>query len=228
MTNSQQSPSAVTRVHYGAHWTVGPSWRNFDASPTLWLERLPIIGAAVNINARRFPREVEFGDIVKGLPVPKGSAVSVYASHVLEHLSHDEFWLALRNTFEMLAPGGTFRLIVPDLESRAARYVAAAQQGDPNAAARFLRETYLGREQQARSVPQFVRALFGKANHLWMWDEGSMAAALRSVGFVDVRRCELGDAEDDAFKELEAGNRFVDPDTGDREVAFEAKRPVTS
>jgi Methyltransferase domain len=55
--------------------------------------------------------------------VPDGIAEGVYASHVLEHLSYDDFWIALRNTHRLLKPGGIFRLVVPDLEIRARKYL---------------------------------------------------------------------------------------------------------
>jgi hypothetical protein len=57
---------------------------NFDASITLRMERLPVVGRFVKKNSQRFPDGVAFGDIVKGLPLPDGSADGIYASHVLE------------------------------------------------------------------------------------------------------------------------------------------------
>ena len=124
-------------VQYGCGFSAGDGWLNFDASPTLWIERLPVVGKLVSRalagNARHFPDDVEFGDIRKGPLVAPGSADAVYALHVLEHLSLDDFRTAIRNTHVMLAPGGVFRLIVPDLLARAKRYVRDAET-DPRAA----------------------------------------------------------------------------------------------
>jgi hypothetical protein len=216
------------RVHYGAGWTAAPGWLNFDASPSLRLERLPVIGALLKVNAQRFPSEVRFGDIVAGLPVRPGTVTSVYASHVLEHLSYDDFWKALHNTYDMMKPGGVFRLIVPDLRGRAQRYLAGSTSDDPEAASRFMRETYLGRETRSRTLPQIVRRSFGNADHLWMWDEPSMTAALQKAGFSAVRRCALGDAADPAFAAVESADRFRDSETGDIEIAMEAMKPDNS
>ena len=212
------------RVQYGAGRSAPPGWLSFDASPRLWLERLPALGAMARLRGGRFPREVRFGNIVDGLKVRPGSASAVFASHVLEHLSFEDFWRAVRNTQDMLAPGGVFRLVVPDLKHRAERYVADAAVGDPNAALRFIRETSLGRERRPRSLSQLLRDRFGASQHLWMWDEASMAAALDHVGFVAVRRCALGDADDPAFAEVEAPNRFRFGRTGDAELAMEARK----
>ncbi len=213
------------RVQYGSGWTAAAGWRNYDASPTLWLERLPLVGRLVKVNPVRFPQGIRYGNIVKGLPVAPGSVTAVYASHVLEHLSYEDFWQALRNTFDMLAPGGVFRLIVPDLKARAERYVAGVAAGDATASTRFMQETFLGRERRPRTLAQMIRGMLGNSDHLWMWDEPSMTAALIQVGFVDVRRCSLGDSCDPAFAEVEAANRFRDDGTGDIEVAMEARKP---
>ena len=71
-----------------------------------------------------FPANVEYGDIVKGLPVPTGSCRGIYSSHVLEHLALNDLRKALRETHRLLAEGGTFRLVVPDLEHEARTYLA--------------------------------------------------------------------------------------------------------
>ena len=117
-------------VQYGCGFSVADGWLNFDSSPTLRIERLPFIGGALSSllvrNSKQFPKEVAYGDIVKGLPLPDGSATACYASHVLEHLSREDMRIALRNTAKILRPGGVFRMIVPDLLERAKRYVLAA------------------------------------------------------------------------------------------------------
>ena len=92
-------------------------------SPTLRFERIPLIGKIYTKNKARFPDNVEYGDIVKGLPVGAGSCEAVYCSHVLEHLSLEDFRYALKNTFELLGSGGIFRLVVPDLEYSITRYI---------------------------------------------------------------------------------------------------------
>ena len=74
-------------VQFGCHSSCPQGWINFDASPTLLFQRLPVIGKYFRSEAITFPEQVRFGDIVKGLPIADGSAHGVFASHVLEHLS---------------------------------------------------------------------------------------------------------------------------------------------
>ncbi|MBT9444345.1 MAG: methyltransferase domain-containing protein [Hyphomonadaceae bacterium] len=216
------------RVHIGSHVQAPPDWINFDASPTLRLQRLPLVGGFLHRLSGmpdRFPDAVRYGDITKGLPFEDGSVSAVYASHVLEHLSFEDFYAALEETRRILRPGGVFRLIVPDLAGRARRYLAAHEKGDAAAAERFMRETLLGRVSRPKSLKARAKALFGNEVHLWMWDEPSMQAALTAVGFADVRRCAIGDAANPAFGSVERHGRFFDHDLDDLpECAMECRK----
>ena len=123
-------------IQYGCGFSAPEGWLNFDASPTLRFERLPLIGKLYTRNARRFPENVRYGDITRGLPIPEESCAGIYASHVLEHLALDDFDRALANTYRYLRTGGTFRLVVPDLHLLARTYF-----DDPSetAAIKFIR-----------------------------------------------------------------------------------------
>jgi len=189
------------------------------------LQRLPVVGRLVGKAGPRFPDSVRYGDILNGLPIADGTADGVYASHVLEHLSLADCATALSNTFRLLRPGGIFRLVIPDLEARARKYLERLDGGDVQANSWFMRTAGLGAEHRARGLAEAVRAALGNTAHRWMWDEKSMAAALRQAGFVDVRRCRFNDCEDPAFRLVEDPARFFDPVAELEECAMEARKP---
>jgi Methyltransferase domain len=222
---------APVYLQYGCGFSVGKAWLNFDSSPTLRIERLPVIGTILGRiagNSQRFPKEVRYGDIAQGLPIAANSVRGVYASHVLEHLALDDFRKAAQNTYNMLESGGVFRLIVPDLEERARRYVRDVSNNSDEANGLFLRSCHLGLEQRPRSLLRRIRLLIGGSAHLWMWDEASIVEELRKVGFVRIRRCEFGDADDGMFAQVEDRGRFNDQSLNLRELAIEARKPDTS
>lgn len=195
-------------VHYGCGLCAPPGWRNFDASPTLRLQRLPLVGRFVRISGHPvFPRNVEYGDIVKGLPLAPGTCAGAYASHVLEHLALDDFRTAVRNTLRYLRPGGVFRLVVPDFEAMARAYV---ESPDPAACTELLSNARLGRTSRPRGVRGLLGQWLGSGFHLWMWDYKALAAELKSAGFREVRRAEFGDSGDPAFAAVEDAGRWED------------------
>jgi SAM-dependent methyltransferase len=203
-------------VQYGCGWSAPEEWLNFDSSLTLKWERLPILGRYTK-NSQRDPANVRSGDIVRGLPVPDGSCSGVYASHVLEHLTLEDFHTAIDNSYRMLRTGGIFRLVVPDLEWSAREYVARLDRGDPTSNATFLRDTTLGYEKLAPGLIARLYRLFASP-HLWMWDEISLIQALKDHGFSHIRRCRFGDCEDAVFSIVEEERRF------EHAVAMEARR----
>lgn len=192
-------------VQFGCGFSAPQDWRNFDSSPTLRFERLPFIGKLYSRNGTRFPANVQYGDIVKGLPLPDESCAAIYASHVLEHLSLEDFHIALKNTFRLLQRGGRFRLVVPDLQALAKKYL---ESGDVNAASVFMQEASLGVEMRNRKLAGFVRSWLGNSFHLWMWDFKSLSHELKAVGFVSPERRTFGD--NPVFASVEEASRFVD------------------
>ena len=187
-------------VQYGCGWSAPKGWRNFDASPTLRFERLPLIGQLYTKNYSRFPENVEYGDIVKGLPLSIESCAAVYCSHVLEHLSLEDFRKALQNTYRILRSGGVFRLVLPDLEYSIKKYIECTSD---DAALTFMKETSLGQEKKIRDFKGVVFSLLGNSQHLWMWDYKSIQIELGNAGFRDIMPAQFGDSSDDMFKDVE-------------------------
>lgn len=213
-------------IQYGCGWS-GPTpqqWMNFDSSPTLRFERLPIIGQFYTKNKARFPENVRYGDIVKGLPLKDNSVHGIYASHVLEHLSYVDCLKALTNTCRVLKPGGFFRLIVPDLRVRVIKYLDQYNNGYDNASHQFMNSTYLGMYKRDRSLLGFIKSWKGNSLHLWMWDFLSMKSALLDAGFERVRNCQYSDCEDTMFRLVEKRDRFIDEDI--IELAIEVRKPL--
>ena len=193
------------KIQYGCGWTAPKEWINFDASPTLRFERIPILGSFYTKNIDRFPANVKYGDITKGLPISDHSASAVYCSHVLEHLSLEDLRKALKNTKKILKPGGIFRLVMPDIETLAKGYL---ERTDCNAAIDFMRDSYLGVEFRPRGAVGLLKAWLGNSGHLWMWDYKSMQQELANAGFSGIRRAYFGDDESGIFDPVETEERW--------------------
>jgi ubiquinone/menaquinone biosynthesis C-methylase UbiE len=191
------------KIQYGCGLCSPDDWINFDCSPTLKIERLPLLGHL--IPGKLFPSSVRYGDIVKRLPVEDETADAIYCSHVLEHLALHDLRIALKNTFRILKQGGTFRLVLPDLEFYIQQYL-----NDPlhARAENFMRSTLLGLESRPRGVLSKIKQLYGNSKHLWMWDYEAMRIELEKTGFSHVRRAVFGDSSNSDFTEVEEESRW--------------------
>lgn len=206
-------------VQYGCGLSAPTEWANFDVSPTLRIQKVPIIGALLRSRLNTtFPSNVRYGDIIRGLPVPDNSCRGVYCSHTLEHLSLEDFRKALQNTYRMLSDGGIFRCVLPDLEASARKYLEMLANGEKDASLYFMRSTFLGKEVRFKGMKGIAKFLYGNSNHLWMWDSKSLAEELKKVGFREIRNCAFNDCSDDMFRYVEDIGRFQDA------VAIECKK----
>jgi SAM-dependent methyltransferase len=203
-------------VQFGCGLCAPSQWQNFDASPTLQLQKLPLVGSLVPAGEfGRFPANVEHGDIVKGLPINDESVKLLYCSHVLEHLTLAELRQALQNCYRHLQPGGIFRFVLPDLEFMSAQYVNST---DPDAALEFMRVSWMGIENRQRSLVGFLKEWLGGSHHLWMWDYKSLSRELIAVGFQDIRRAQFGDSGIAEFSQLE------DPQRWENELGIQCRK----
>lgn len=197
-----------TYIQFGCGLCAPPGWRNFDAGPIFWLQKhFPFLNPI--FRRRNHPiypvKLMEYSNVITGLPVRPQSAKGVYCSHVLEHLTLDEFRITLRNVFKYLESGGIFRIVVPDLEYMVKKYIAS---NEPEAASRFLEESILGEKKAKHHFSSLPKLLFGRSRHLWMWDYKAIEWELKQAGFVNIHRAYYNDSSDPRFKEVEDFGRW--------------------
>ena len=197
-------------VHYGCGQCAPEEWKNFDVSPTLRIQKTPVLGWILKKSLGQvFDRNVRYGDVTRGLPgIKDNTADGVYCSHVLEHMSLADFRKAVENSYKMLKPGGHFRLIMPDLKVLVDDYISDKEKGDPEASVRFIKRTLMAMEERPRNMKAVSKLAFGYINHLWLWDKEATINELKKVGFSSIRECEFNDSEDPMFKQVENKKRF--------------------
>jgi ubiquinone/menaquinone biosynthesis C-methylase UbiE len=197
----------IVNVQYGCGLSAPEGWINFDASPTLRLQKLPLLGKLVK--KVDFPANVLYGDIVKGLPgIKESSCDTVYCSHVLEHLSYEDCKLALKNTYAILKPGGRFRCVLPDLGFAIEQYLKDKKEQPELASIHFMQTTLLGYAQRPKGIKEKIMAALGNSHHLWMWDRDSLTQALKDAGFNKVSVADFNDSEEKSFMAVEDSSRF--------------------
>ena len=127
----------------------------------------------LNINAGAGVDHV--GDAVRLSAFADGTFTEVYGSHVLEHFDYkDGLMLALREWRRVLAPGGTLRLSVPDLDVLAS-LVLDRQRLDLNHRWHVMRMIFGGHVDD-------------HDYHLVGLNQEFLGALLLEAGFVEVQR----------------------------------------
>lgn len=182
----------MLRINIGCGQTPTNGWHNYDNSLSVRLASVPLLPAILQKiglldRAQRqfieFARSnnIEYGNAVKGLPLPSGSVEILYSSHVLEHLDRGEAELFIQEAMRLLCSGGIIRLVVPDLKKLVDRYL---QSGDTNT---FIEGTYLCAPHPKAFWEKLRFLLVGNRHHHWMYDGNSLCALLEYHGFVDVK-----------------------------------------
>jgi predicted SAM-dependent methyltransferase len=141
---------------------------------------------------------VRVHDAAKGLPYADSSLQHVYTSHFLEHLPPRIAKRLLRECHRVLVAGGILRVVVPDLLALCQEYITAVTRDDNGsrlAADQLIERTAL-RSLNAGDTGwlSFLRSLWGRDGHYWMYDEHSLAARLEEAGFQNVIRRRFGES----------------------------------
>lgn len=200
---------APSKLHLGCGLNVVDGWLNVDGSWNARLAKLPRLRRAL-AGVRIIPREaanvqwrgdLRILDVRERLPFATGSYEAIYASHLLEHLYLDDALRLLRECLRVLRPGGTLRLVVPDLRAIVREYsgerpfhnsdeLAAMPSADRMNRRLLFRGTSPPRGNVLLKV---YAALKDFQTHKWMYDADSLVAHLRSAGFdqVSERECRV-------------------------------------
>lgn len=212
-----------TYVQYGCGNEAVEGWINYDASPTLRIQKIPIIGSFLRSRLNViFDDDIIYGDIVAGLPHKDESVDAIFCSHVLEHLSLSDFHVALINTHRILKRGGVFRCIVPDLELDINDYMRSIGSSLPEmramASVNLLHNSRLGQKSRGCSVVSKLHEMYGNSGHRWMWDQYSLPYALEEHGFEEPQIFHKGNSDDQMLLRPERDHQF------ERGIGFQCQK----
>jgi len=146
-------------------------WVNIDNSPSILLSRLPL-GRRI-FRTPDWPRAVRRADVRKRIPFPDSSVACIYSSHTFEHFTYEESRAVARECFRVLRPGGTLRIVVPDLGIIVRDYLA--DTADAMASHKFVSRLLL--------TANLRDLMHAGAHHQQMFDARSLVQMLLGAGF---------------------------------------------
>jgi len=220
------SDNTLLRLNLGCGLIVPTGWVNIDGSWNARLAKHPGIRRALASLRILPPGRIEIPwsskvfihDVRRPLPFPDGSAVAVYASHVLEHLYYEEGRRLILESSRVLASGGVLRVVVPDLRAIVDEYLGERPFGQLSAELSALRpadrfnERLLMRSAKPPSSNVFYRvydAWQDFHSHKWMYDKDSLAAVFRWAGFGDVQPKECHESRIEGIQAVEDKSRVL-------------------
>jgi predicted SAM-dependent methyltransferase len=168
--------SEVTRLNCGCGKRPVPRWINVDKNG----------GPGVDITA----------DVRKGLPLDDGSVDYAVSIHFLQEIPLDDLVPTLRELHRVLKPGGTIRLVLPDLDKGIRAYLDEKV------------EHFLVPDDDARSLGgKFIYHMlwYGHSRVLFTYD--FIEELLLKAGFARVERCVYGETASGISGIVELDNR---------------------
>jgi SAM-dependent methyltransferase len=175
-----------------------PSVVNVDWSIHLRLRKLGLARVAGSRaeKIRALPDTIVVHDLRKGIPAEDGTADVVFHSHLLEHIDREDAPAFMAEVRRVLKPGGVQRIVVPDFEELARRYLNLfGEVGHKERVAEMIeqiaRREASGTSQQAPLRRKVENTLLGDARkrgetHQWMYDRVTLAALLEQTGFTAI------------------------------------------
>ncbi|MBS0517124.1 MAG: methyltransferase domain-containing protein [Proteobacteria bacterium] len=130
-------------------------------------------------------------DITKPIPIGDGQVGGVYTEHCLEHIPLDGTRLFLSECLRMLMPGGTIRIVVPDLEMYARAYVRTLD-GQPA----VLPNDYFVNATGVNKPVALINEVFYGPSHRFMYDFRTLAEVLEQAGFTKAVKLSLNEGSD--------------------------------
>jgi SAM-dependent methyltransferase len=209
-------PDGRALVNLGSSARCAPGWNNVDFG---WLIRLgrhrtlcALLRRAGLLSEARHARilsldpDAVLWDLRKGIPFADGTFDGVYHCHVLEHIDREDAPAFMAECLRVLKPGGVLRVVVPDLEALARKYLAIVDReaGEGRAGAhaaavgamidqmvpRVPRERS-GRGALVRTIENLLVGDTSKSGalHRWMYDRHSLSGLMADAGFTGIRGC---------------------------------------
>lgn len=129
-------------------------------------------------------------DISQGMNLPSGRVSGVFTEHCLEHLEIKSVQTVLRDVYFALVEGAFIRIVVPDLEIYARKYIESIESG------RNCMPYADGGSSGLLTPAAPFNDVMREHGHKFIYDFETMEKMLRDAGFRNVTRCSFRQGQD--------------------------------
>lgn len=202
-------------LHLGCGPFVEPTrWIDCDGSwnarvnswPKPFASLLRGIAKRAGGGQRPLPAHIRYFDLRRPFPFADGSVDAIYAAHVWEHLALSTAKHATEECHRVLKPGGTLRLVVPNVRDAVEEYL---NSNAPDAALTLNRKLYYRPFEECRSLIYSIYLGFTDFHyHRFMYDPPQLVSLLTASGFVSVSEKALLQSNIDEIPDVELEARI--------------------
>lgn len=198
------------KLHIGCGNSLLPSW--------------------INTDIKLYSDEVLYLDMTKPFPFVDASFEYVFAEHVCEHISFDDFLSALREILRVLQPGGIFRLAMPSLDFLLDLYERPTldinsqyiKWNNDTFSSNTVKEIQF--ELQDLAVITFNNFIYNWG-HKFIYSTKMIENTLNMAGFKNIKKCVVGESTHKELNNLEQHGKQIPMWANQLEtVVFEAEK----
>jgi predicted SAM-dependent methyltransferase len=194
--------TAQPKLNIGAGGNRIPGWLNVDLHP---------------------PPGVTCMDASQRWPFEDGSLHAILCEHMIEHVSKPAGEHMLREMRRTLAPGGSARIITPDLNWFAARVLQPASQREHE----YLQFVSGFMKRPSTTWCDAINLCFYEHGHRYIWSIEELKAALVRAGFGELHVSRAAHPRQDVFRGVEGHPRLIGLDNDAMEAfAIEVTAPL--
>ncbi len=196
----------IKKLQIGAGPTTLPGWLSTDIAPASYRSA--------------------YLDATERFPFADNTFDYVFSEHMIEHVPWHKGLFMLKECRRALKPRGTIRLATPDLEVLIGLYM---QKGNA------LNERYIEwitdnflKDVNAYKASFVINNAFRNWGHQFLYDGDLLAMAMQEAGLTNIRRCSLGESNDENLRGIESHGENANNDDMTRfeTMVFEGECPV--
>lgn len=192
----------VHKLHIGCGGNYLPGWFNTDLIP----------------NARRTKLNA-----TKRFPYHDNTFDYIFTEHMIEHVPYNLGRITLAECFRVLKPGGTLRIVTPDL-----KFLLGLYQNDNEINRNYIKwssELFFG-ERAPHNAAAVINNFYRDWGHQFIYDVPVMKDALTKSGFTDLMEEKIGQSNHADLLELEHDTRMPAGFLALESMIIEAKKPA--
>lgn len=150
-------------------------------------------------------------DATKPFPFNDSAFDYIFSEHMIEHISYEQGLAMLRECYRVLKPKGVIRITTPDLEVLLGLYSSKLNPIQMRYI-QWISDRDIGVGDYKASF--VINNAFRNWGHQFLYDYDLLNKSLREAGFINIKRQNVGESEDENLRRLETHGENI----GDEEI----------